>query len=156
MKCVKDDRFGNKNDPIVPEPCKEVGLDDFVKYPPRFFVNVTSHIQWYLNRGVDATAVIMMRDKTISHISKVNAVCRSNIATMNQNEHANAFAREALSRLPPGRVVMVSFEGLVSLQKDYLFDIYKQLGINSTYTPKFIDGNARYIRNDLLPKQLFD
>jgi hypothetical protein len=156
MKCARQSIWGNK-DPLLPDECKEaLGLDEFFEFPSRFFVNVTSHIEWYLNHGVDATAVIMMRDKTISHISKVNAVCKSNKATTNQNEHANEFAREALRRLPAGRVVMVSFEGIISLQKEYLFDIYKKLGINSTYTPEIKDGNARYIRTDLLPPKLWD
>jgi hypothetical protein len=37
-----------------PKACREeAGLEDFVVYPTRFFVNVTSHIQWYRERAND-------------------------------------------------------------------------------------------------------
>jgi hypothetical protein len=53
---------------------------------------------------------------------------------------------EAIDNLDPSsEVVLVSYEGIMSLGESYLFDIYRQLGINSTYTPSFKDGNAKYV-----------
>jgi hypothetical protein len=52
---------------------------------------------------------------------------------------------EAIDKLDPSEVVLVSYEGIMSLGRSYLFDIYRQLGINSRYTPSFKDGNAKYV-----------
>jgi hypothetical protein len=131
----------------LPDACrKEAGLDDFVVYPRRYFVNVTSHIQWYRERGVEATAVLMMRDPSISTLSKIKSHCPQEKVAEEQNEHARLLMREAIDKLDPfSEVVLVSYEGMVSLQESYLFGIYRQLGINSTYTPSFKDGNAKYV-----------
>jgi len=43
------------------------------------------------------------------------------------------------------RVFAVSYEGLMELQDAYLHNLYKDLGIDSTYTPTFNDGNEKYI-----------
>jgi hypothetical protein len=131
----------------LPEACREeAGLDDFVVYPRRYFVNVTSHIQWYRDRGVEATAVLMIRDPSISTISKVSSHCPQEKVALEQNEHARQLMREAIDKLDPfSEVILVSYEGIVSLQESYLFGIYRQLGINSTYIPSFKDGNAKYV-----------
>jgi hypothetical protein len=130
-----------------PEACREeAGLEDFVIYPTRFFVNVTSHIQWYRERGVEATAVVIMRDASISKISKIQSHCPLKEVAEQQNEHARQLMTEAIDKLDPSReVVLVSYEGMMSLGRSYLLDIYRQLGINSTYTPSFKDGNAKYV-----------
>jgi hypothetical protein len=145
----KDEKFARAMLAEIPFPeaChEEAGLDDFVVYPSRFFINVTSHIQWYRERGVEATAVIMMRDSSISHISKLRSLCPQEKVAEQQNEHARQLMREAIDKLDPfSEIVLVSYEGIISLRESYLFDIYQQLGINSTYTPSFKDGNAKYI-----------
>jgi hypothetical protein len=38
--------------------------------PPRWFVNITSHLQWYRSRGVDARVIIVFRDATLSRRSR--------------------------------------------------------------------------------------
>ena len=53
--------------------------------------------------------------------------------------------------LPPERVVLVSFEGLLSLGMPYLQDIYRRLGMeNATHVPDFEDANQKYIQTNLL------
>jgi hypothetical protein len=146
----KDEQFARKillAESPFPEACRaEAGVDDFVVYPTRFFINVTSHIQWYRERGVEATAVIMMRDSSISQISKVRSRCPHKKVAEQQSEHARQLMREAIDKLDPSNeIVLVSYEGIMSLRESYLYDIYRQLGINSTYTPSFKDGNAKYI-----------
>lgn len=130
-----------------PEACRtEADLEDFVVYPTRFFVNVTSHIQWYRERGVKATAVMMMRDASISQISKIQSHCPLEEVAEQQNEQARQLMMEAIDKLDPSsEVVLVSYEGMMSLGRSYVLDIYRQLGINSTYIPSFIDGNAKYV-----------
>jgi len=48
------------------------------------------------------------------------------------------------------RVIAVSYEGLQELKEVYLFDLYHQLGIKSTYAPSFIDGNAKYVADPMM------
>ena len=61
----------------LPQYCHNAGLGDFMRASKRFFVNVTSHMCWYLDRGVQATAVLVLRDKTIQIMSKVMNHCPS-------------------------------------------------------------------------------
>ena len=55
----------------------------------------------------------------------------------------------------------------MGMQESYLFELYAQLGIQSTYIPSFYDGNEKYVTNanlanlsspstraSLLPKKL--
>lgn len=120
----------------------------FVRYPHRYFVNISSHIQWYRERGVHATAVIIMRDSTIALIGKASH-CPNEQVAAKQNEHAWELAREAIIRLDPSNeIVLVSYEGLMSLHETYLFDFYRRLGINSINVPDFEDGNAKYVVPD--------
>jgi hypothetical protein len=131
-----------------PESChEEAGLEDFVVYPTQFFVNVTSHIEWYKERGVEATAVLMMRDALISQISKTQSYCPLKVSAKQQNEHAQQLMMEGIDKLDPlTEVVLVSSEGIMLLGGSYLLDIYRQLEINySTYNPGFKDGNAKYV-----------
>jgi len=139
-----------------PDECKEeAGLNEIVKVAPRFFVNITSHVNWYLDHGVDTTAVILMRDNNIVHISKTNEICQNGTAAREENDHANEITRHAIQSLPPNRAILVSFEGLVSLQMPYLKEhVYKPLGIigddDAVYVPEFKDANKKYINTDLL------
>jgi hypothetical protein len=136
----------NKPQGLFPPACREeTNLNDFVRYTHRYFVNISSHTQWYRERGVYATAVIIMRDSTISLISKASH-CPNQYVAAKQNEHAWELAREAIVRLDPSNEIMlVSYEGLMLLQETYLFDFYRQLGIDSVYVPDFKDGNEKYV-----------
>ena len=54
---------------------------------------------------------------------------------------------EALSSFMPSknRVVLVSYESLMTLQAPYVKMLFKQLGIESEYMPTMKDGNAKYV-----------
>lgn len=126
--------------------------DGFALYPRRFFINITSHIEWYLSRGVDITVVLSMRDKSISHGSKLRDHCLNETITLSENVNAREIMAKALEkygrrgRFKSGeRVIAVSYEGLMSLKDTYLFDVYRSLGINSSYVPDFRDGNEKYV-----------
>ncbi|KAL3937805.1 MAG: hypothetical protein SGBAC_007152, partial [Bacillariaceae sp.] len=52
------------------------------------------------------------------------------------------------SRIPAqNNVVLVSYEAMMKYQQDYVAELYKVMGIASTYKPVFKDGNAKY-RNE--------
>ena len=116
---------------------------------------IASHIEWYLSRGVDITVVLPMRDHSISMKEKLKDDCPMDARAEKDNEMALAIKKEAYEKygkhgslLKSGdkeRVIAVSYEGLLGLKDVYLFDLYHQLGINSTYSPAFIDDNAKYV-----------
>mmetsp|Transcript_16399 Transcript_16399/g.29734 ORF Transcript_16399/g.29734 Transcript_16399/m.29734 type:complete len:441 (+) Transcript_16399:2-1324(+) len=135
--------------------CGRDQYNGYALYPERFFVNITSHIEWYLSRGVDITVVLPMRDHSISMKEKLKDDCLMDARAEKDNEMALAIKKEAYKKygkhgslLKSGdkeRVIAVSYEGLLGLKEVYLFDLYHQLGINSTYSPAFIDDNAKYV-----------
>jgi len=108
-----------------------------------------------------ADCPMAMPTKKLSHsISertlKTASTARASVKQVNQT--ALAIKKEAYekygkhgSMLKSGdkeRVIVVSYEGLLELEGVYLFDLYHQLGISSTYIPAFIDDNAQYIKSD--------
>ncbi|KAL7522582.1 hypothetical protein ACHAWX_007288 [Stephanocyclus meneghinianus] len=131
--------------------CGQNKYDGFALYPNRYFVNVTSHIEWYLSRGVDITVVISMRDRSISIAAKHREHCRSQNFAEQEDEMALSLIKTAIGRFgvrgngDKERVITVSYEAMMEFKETYLFDLYHQLGIDSTYVPDFNDGNAKYI-----------
>ena len=55
--------------------CGIVKYNGYALYPQRFFVNITSHIEWYLSRGVDIKVVLSMRDRSVSSRGKLKGHC---------------------------------------------------------------------------------
>eukprot|EP00581_Thalassiosira_minuscula_P028166 CAMPEP_0183757886 /NCGR_PEP_ID=MMETSP0739-20130205/6039_1 /TAXON_ID=385413 /ORGANISM="Thalassiosira miniscula, Strain CCMP1093" /LENGTH=410 /DNA_ID=CAMNT_0025995395 /DNA_START=101 /DNA_END=1333 /DNA_ORIENTATION=+ len=147
--------------------CGQNENDGYAIYPRRFYVNISSHLEWYLARGVDVTAVLSVRDRSTSRAGKMRAHCKDESISVKEEERARAILSESLRRygrlgrwgesgamiphnkknVKEDRVVVVSYEALMALQESYLFDIYKMLGINSTYVPEFKDGNEKYFKN---------
>ena len=129
-------------------------LNGYALYPRRFSVNITSHIDWYLQRGVDVTVIISTRDKSISMQGKKKNHCNFKDAREHEDEMALEIMREGLEKYGPfgsiekDRVIVSPYEALMGLQNEYLFDLYKQLGIKSTYIPSYKDGNKKYVIDD--------
>ena len=131
--------------------CGTDAYDGFALYPKRFSVNITSHIEWYLSRGVEITAILSARDRTISTKSKLQDHCKLNIGVEEDNV-ALELMTEAIERYGKRasdgdreRALVVSYEGLMGIGRSHLFDLYEKLGINSTYVPVFADGNNKYV-----------
>mmetsp|Transcript_14619 Transcript_14619/g.22574 ORF Transcript_14619/g.22574 Transcript_14619/m.22574 type:complete len:217 (-) Transcript_14619:106-756(-) len=142
-------RASTYGDRILPQYCNDAGLNDFTRAPKRFFVNVTSHIRWYLDRGVQATAVLVLRDKTIQNISKVKNHCNSQPSADAEDSYGMQIMTEAFEKLSydveDPSLVLVSYEMLMNIGDPYLFSIYEKLGIQSSYTPDLKDGNKVYL-----------
>lgn len=168
----------NGIDPLIATKCQEQlhisseinnikgNLSGFALYPERYYVNVTSHIQWYLSRGVDIKVVLLLRDRTISKNEKIRSHCRIPEVADAENDIAMEIMREAYrtygksgalhaSAHPDddgdddARVILVSYEGLMQLKQPYLFQLYNSLGLKSTYVPDFVDENRKYVALNL-------
>ncbi len=141
------------------------GLSGFALYPERYYVNVTSHIQWYLSRGVDIKVVLLLRDRTITKNEKIRSHCHIPEVAGAENDISMEIMREAYKTYGSGalhasahpdndgdddaRVMVVSYEGLMQLKQLYLFQIYNSLGLKSTYVPDFVDENRKYVALNL-------
>ena len=123
----------------------------YALYPRRFSVNITSHIEWYLQRGVDVTVILSTRDRSISKRGKEKLHCKIKDVGQREDEVALELMNEGLEKYGPfgsigrNRVIVSSYEALMSMKNEYLFGLYKQLRINSTYVPSFVDGNEKYV-----------
>ncbi|KAL3804712.1 hypothetical protein HJC23_008527 [Cyclotella cryptica] len=149
-RCKSDEEL---NEWRVVEAYVPSGNDGFSPDRDRFIVNITSHIEWYLSRGVDITVVVSMRDRTISTAAKAQYCCLDE-STPKEDEVALAFIKDAIKRYgiqsasensDSVRVIPVSYEAMMELKDTYLFELYHQLGINSTYAPAFKDANGKYV-----------
>lgn len=115
-----------------------------------------------MQRGVDITAVLSVRDKTISRAGKQKMHCPNKTTGVLEEEKATSFMSDALrkygrrGRLKQSgtshdgsndeRVIAVSYEALMAFQEPYLFSVYNSLGIDSTFVPEFKDGNEKYVQ----------
>ena len=136
--------------------CIGLGLSQRLPYPNRFFVNITSHIRWYEDRGVESTAVIVLRDKDIEETSKYRDHCTNNALVHMENKHGLKLITEALKQLSMDKrnsrsrsasLVLVSYESMMSLGKEYLTTyVYDRLGITNidAYVPALNNGNQKY------------
>ena len=110
----------------VYEQCVDMGIHDPVVYPNRFFINITSHIQWYEERGVEATAVILLRDQSAELIGKRDHCTKKEIGEL-ENRYGLQIIAETLENLSTtilqGRnssnLVLVSYESMISLGDTY-------------------------------------
>ena len=109
--------------------------------PVRFFVNVTSHVEWYRNQGIDCTAVISIRDYTAHlegkkrHISPGSSIPWRQVAKA-EDAYGTQLLVDAIESLhhstsPNGypELILVSYEMLMYLREEYVMELYEQLGI---------------------------
>lgn len=145
-----DNHIGGSNNPY----CNKLGLETLVEYPNRFFIDIASHIKWYRERGVVASAVIVVRDSSIETISKYHDHCRRNDLANLENNHAMKIIKEAVKKLstetgPDGttELLIVSYEAIMAIGDTYFLDfVFPNLGIRSSrVTASFIDGNRKYV-----------
>ena len=128
----------------VPRRCRSVMGKEVMTPPHRYFVNITSHVQWYRERGVKVYPVMVVRDPMF-HFSGILAPyrghCQNPEKAYEQYEQGRAIMAEALnSGVQP---LIVSYETLLTLQMPYLQHIYFQLGIVSKHRPSFVNGNTK-------------
>lgn len=126
--------------------CQDMGLEHLVPYPDRFFVNITSHLEWYRQRGMDVTAVLMIRDRSMHFQGVYKQHCPNATAAQEQFLLGRQLLQEAVGH--PNTIV-VSYESLMLLQDAYVKHLYQTLHIDSTYIPSFADGNAKYVQRNI-------
>eukprot|EP00571_Detonula_confervacea_P007267 CAMPEP_0172330628 /NCGR_PEP_ID=MMETSP1058-20130122/61502_1 /TAXON_ID=83371 /ORGANISM="Detonula confervacea, Strain CCMP 353" /LENGTH=459 /DNA_ID=CAMNT_0013047851 /DNA_START=283 /DNA_END=1661 /DNA_ORIENTATION=+ len=106
--------------------CGTGKYDGYALYPQRFSVNITSHIEWYLSRGVDIKVILSMRDRTISSRGKLKGHCHLADVGKREDEVALSLMADAIEKYGKRgsrrgslaedvngkeRVIAVSYEG---------------------------------------------
>ena len=128
----------------VPKCCWAVNVTEYPTIPQRFQVNITSHIRWHRSFGIEATAVVVVRD---DHMHMPGKIKHSGPQKAPEEDRIGkrliANAMEELES--PSEIVLVSYESMMSLRAPYLFNLYRKLGLESTYVPEFKDGNVKYV-----------
>ena len=126
--------------------CPSLGLPDLVEVPPRFLVNITSHVHWYEERGVQVTAVIVSRDRNVVRASASKAHCTDKATHEAEIESGERIIRDAIEKLnsprrsyeiessdkvsPLSKLVFVSYESLLELRNDGYMEYFRwQLGL---------------------------
>ncbi len=96
-------------------------------------------------------------------MSKLRDHCYVPSQAVEEDELAVSLMKEALSkygnhhRLGKPTLISVSYEGLMQFKEAYLFSLYHKLGIKSSHSPTFSDGNEKYVREveEYLPLELW-
>jgi hypothetical protein len=130
------------------------GLDYL--YPRRFFVNITSHIMWYRERGVIASAILVVRDQTIGTISRSLEHCPILDRATQEEALGLKLLREAMDVLPRqfsetdvAPLAVLSYETLLTAGVPYLNFVLRSLGlpeVRDTLEGTFNDANKVYIK----------
>ena len=157
--------------PILDQCSSIVGKD--WTYPSRYSLNLSSHLEWYHNHGIDAKAIIIMRDATISRRARQMHCTNSTILEMeeelgreileqaihkyislNKSSRRGGQRRRLIQTTEDGKVVLVSYELLNQLKDHHLLMLYDALGIKSTFTPVWLDGNVKHVLDEPLKKKI--
>uniref|UniRef100_A0A7S2RUA8 Uncharacterized protein n=1 Tax=Rhizochromulina marina TaxID=1034831 RepID=A0A7S2RUA8_9STRA len=119
--------------------------------PPRFFVNITTHVRHLKKREPQARvlAVLVTREATASLILKQvprtfstpgttqgDSFCRSKERAIFENELGRRIMQDSLQLLNfNSEVIEFSYETLLFLKGPYLFSLYQRLGAHSNFVP---------------------
>mmetsp|Transcript_23451 Transcript_23451/g.28670 ORF Transcript_23451/g.28670 Transcript_23451/m.28670 type:complete len:351 (-) Transcript_23451:159-1211(-) len=139
--------------------CEELGLNEYAFYPKRFFVNITSHVRWYRDRGALATAIVVVRDHNVALQSKHRDHCNDETLAKAENEWGLRLINEAMNELShehrsgePPEIILVSYETMMSLGVDYLHVVFDKLQLRMrdgfAVNPHFKDGNTKYFHEE--------
>jgi hypothetical protein len=142
-KCrVRPNWRGPPNWVETPEECQPLLGYNVLASPPRYFVNVTTHVQWYKNHGVVVKPIVVVRDPSFHFEGILTHHCQNATAAIEQFKMGKAIIAQTLTDIDP---LIVSYETLMTLQGVYLHNfIYPKLGLASNYTPPFKNGNLKY------------
>lgn len=133
--------------------CVSIMGKEFMAIPPRLFVNISSHVHWYRERGVRVYPILVIRDAMLHFQGIVNkgGHCQNAQAAYQQFEQGREILYETM--LNDVHPTIVSYEAMMTLQKPYLQHLYHRLHIQSSYMPDFRNGNTKYVsEKDSVPE----
>lgn len=129
-----------------PKVCQDFMEDQVLTRPHRFFVNMTTHITWYRERGILVYPIMVVRDPAL-HMAGITDRRKGHTpddaAAYSQYETGRAIMVETIEKgLNP---IIVSYETMLTLQRPYICQLYETLGIETNFLPIFKNGNTKYL-----------
>lgn len=149
-------RYENQQGKVAPDilptkpDCVPIMGKKFMARPYRLFVNISTHVQWYRERGVRVYPILVVRDETLHFqgiVDRRRGHCPNPVAAYQQFEQGRAIMYETM--LNDVHPTIVSYEAMMTLQKPYLQHLYHRVHIQSNFTPEFRNGNTKYVSDKL-------
>jgi hypothetical protein len=137
----------------VPLSCRDFMGDKVMTYPSRYFVNISSHVEWYRELGVTVQPIMVVRDPSFHFEGIMKEHCPNSRAAFQQYEVGREIMLQSLTTASP---IIVSYETLMTLQQAYLDELFDKLEIQTTYKPKFMNGNLKYGTDKTSPKHIME
>lgn len=132
----------------TPVACRSI-MGAKVQTPPaRYFVDITSHVQWYRAFGVDVYPIMVVRDPSNHFYGVTKTHCLNDTAAYSQYEMGRDIMVHSMKTVQP---IIVSYEMLMTLQEEYLVHVYNQTNIHTSFMPKFKNGNLKHLSNNTNP-----
>ena len=130
-----------------PKVCQDFMDDQVLTRPHRFFINMTTHITWYRERGVLVYPIMVVRDPAL-HMKGITdqrlGHTPNDAAAYVQYKTGRAIMVETIEKgLNP---IIISYETMLTLQRPYLCQLYETLGIETDFLPTFKNGNTKYLK----------
>ena len=116
-----------------PVPCRDLFGPRQVPSESRYFINVTSHINFYRQRGVDTKAVLVVRDPALHFRGIQKTHCENETAAFEQYKVGRSILGYAMDHLDPDSLMVLSYETLMTLRGSYMQELFKFLNIKSNY-----------------------
>ena len=76
-----------------------------LRYPKRYFLNITSHKDWYDLHGVETWFIIVVRDTTISSSARLSVHCKDELLRDKEDEVGKTIIKEVIRKYIQGKDV---------------------------------------------------
>ena len=146
-----------EEDSFSPPECHFLFGSTGVHIPTRYFVNLTSHLEFYQRRGVETTLVVVVRDPAM-HFRGISS--KSAYAEFQTGRTLLQQATEQINH-----VVVVSYETLMTLKDIYWQEvILPHMNLTTTTTTttrsstplKLENDNIQWVPSNIIPKMVAD
>eukprot|EP00934_Nitzschia_sp_Nitz4_P003242 Nitzschia sp. Nitz4//scaffold24_size164493//80519//81628//NITZ4_002329-RA/size164493-processed-gene-0.108-mRNA-1//-1//CDS//3329544117//3232//frame0 len=156
LGCQVDNQRGKAPPALVkvnkPECASIMGHQVLVR-PSRFFVDITTHVEWFRERGVQVYPIMVVRDTylhfegIIDHTNNKNSHCPYPDAAYKQMEIGRAIMAETIQTSNPVHPTLVSYEAMMTLQTPYIDQLFRQLDMTTPARspPKLKNGNTKHV-----------
>jgi hypothetical protein len=94
----------------------------------------------FFKKDLDPVFIYTTRDNNIS--------AKSRNYSKSEREHWKEINKKIYKQIQSHKNILFSYESLMLLQEEYLYNIYKKLNIKSTFVPSnLLDANRKYVSN---------
>lgn len=134
----------------APSNCVSFMGETVTSTPYRYFVNITSSVRWYRERGVKVYPIMVVRDPSFHFQGILKMHSQNSDAAYVQYQMGREIMLQSLTN---GIVnpIIVSYETLMTLKMSYLKEFFEKVDIDyntngntNKFQPTFRNGNLKY------------